>query len=199
MWDYAQMAHIAKECGGPELFMQGLVETGRSQMEPIIYATGGAGLLLGLTFGIAGCLVIKKRIDDQKKLNTIQYEVLEQMAEVEKELSRRLTILESESENTKNEMFLQDRVIYTDISKLQPSEDILNSINDFDLKGLVEAYRKHEVMKPIMVYNRKSYYEILAGARRWRAAQIAGLTKVPILVFEDEKEIERRLMEECTD
>ena len=183
MWNYAEMAQIAKQCGGPELFMKGLVETGKSQMEPVIYAAGGVGVLLGLTVGMAGCLLIKKRMDAQKKLNNIQYEVLEQMAEVEKELCRRVAILESYSDNNS----LQKRIVNVDISSLQPREDNIKQANDKELKVMAEEYKKHGIMEPIMVYDRKSHYEIIAGTRRWRAAQIAGLSQVPIVVFEDKK------------
>ena len=99
MWDYAQMVQIAKECGGPELFMQGLVETGKSQMEPIIYASGGVGLLLGLTFGIAGCLIIKERINAKKKANIVRYEILKQTAELEEETLLTLNQLNSKIED----------------------------------------------------------------------------------------------------
>ncbi len=98
MWDYAQMVHIAKECGGPELFMQGLVDVGKAQMEPLIYATGGVCLLLGLSIGIVGCVLIKERIDEKKD------QTLVQMAKLERKLSLRVEELETELEDLKERM-----------------------------------------------------------------------------------------------
>ena len=45
------------------------------------------------------------------------------------------------------------------------------------------------MIQPIIVKNKGSYYEIIAGERRWRAARIAGLKEVPVIVKEyDDKE-----------
>ena len=40
------------------------------------------------------------------------------------------------------------------------------------------------VLQPILVQKKKDYYEIIAGERRWRAAKLAGLKEVPIIVKE---------------
>ena len=37
-------------------------------------------------------------------------------------------------------------------------------------------------MQPLIVQERKDYYEIIAGERRWRAAKIAGLKEVPVII-----------------
>lgn len=56
-----------------------------------------------------------------------------------------------------------------------------------DLKDLAQSIREHGVVQPVVVRpapGRAGQYEIIAGERRWRAAQMAGLTEVPILVRE---------------
>ena len=58
-------------------------------------------------------------------------------------------------------------------------------INEQDLQELAASIKKHGVMQPIVIRpieNDETPYEIIAGERRWRAAQIAGLTEVPAIV-----------------
>ncbi|MFV5514608.1 ParB/RepB/Spo0J family partition protein [Acinetobacter gerneri] len=58
-------------------------------------------------------------------------------------------------------------------------------INEQDLQELTASIKKHGVMQPIVirpVENEQFDYEIIAGERRWRAAQIAGLTEIPAIV-----------------
>ena len=50
------------------------------------------------------------------------------------------------------------------------------------LAELAESLRQHGMIQPIVVAAKGSRYQIVAGERRWRAAQIAGLDKVPALV-----------------
>ncbi len=60
-------------------------------------------------------------------------------------------------------------------------------INEQDLQELAASIEKHGVMQPIVIRpteDEKHPYEIIAGERRWRAAQLAGLTQVPALVRE---------------
>ncbi len=58
-------------------------------------------------------------------------------------------------------------------------------INEQDLQELAASIEKHGVMQPIVIRpidDEKHPYEIIAGERRWRAAQLAGLTEVPAIV-----------------
>src|SRR5258706_9831803 len=51
------------------------------------------------------------------------------------------------------------------------------------ISGLAQSIREHGVLEPILVRElRPGEYEIIAGERRWRAAQEAGLREVPIFV-----------------
>lgn len=50
------------------------------------------------------------------------------------------------------------------------------------LQELAASIKEHGVLQPIVVISKGSAYEIVAGERRWRAAQIAGLEKIPALV-----------------
>jgi ParB family transcriptional regulator, chromosome partitioning protein len=58
-------------------------------------------------------------------------------------------------------------------------------IKEEDLQELAASIKKHGVMQPIVIRpieDDEHQYEIIAGERRWRAAQIAGLTEVPAIV-----------------
>ena len=59
------------------------------------------------------------------------------------------------------------------------------SFSEADLVDLSQSIRTHGIVQPIIVRRKPETadnYEIVAGERRWRAAQIAGLTEVPVIV-----------------
>jgi ParB family chromosome partitioning protein len=58
------------------------------------------------------------------------------------------------------------------------------SFRDAEQKGLVDSIRKSGVIQPIVVRRAEEGYEIIAGERRWRAAQQAGLKEVPVVIRE---------------
>jgi ParB family transcriptional regulator, chromosome partitioning protein len=56
---------------------------------------------------------------------------------------------------------------------------------DFDeaaLESLAESIRAHGVVQPVLVRRVEDGYELIAGERRWRAARLAGLEKIPVVV-----------------
>ena len=65
------------------------------------------------------------------------------------------------------------------------------------LKELAESIRQYGVIQPLIVRKVKDHYEIVAGERRWRAAKIAGLKEVPVLIreYEDRQASEIALIE----
>jgi ParB family chromosome partitioning protein len=50
------------------------------------------------------------------------------------------------------------------------------------LEGLADSIRSHGIVQPLLVRRQGERYELIAGERRWRAARLAGLTKVPVVV-----------------
>ena len=57
--------------------------------------------------------------------------------------------------------------------------------DDGALEELAESIRSHGILQPLTVRKLQSgYYQIVAGERRWRAARLAGLTEVPVLIIE---------------
>ncbi|HET9712260.1 MAG TPA: ParB/RepB/Spo0J family partition protein [Pyrinomonadaceae bacterium] len=69
--------------------------------------------------------------------------------------------------------------------------------DEASLESLAESIRSHGIVQPLLVRRRDGGYELVAGERRWRAAKIAGLTRVPIIVKEvpDESLLEIALIE----
>lgn len=66
------------------------------------------------------------------------------------------------------------------------------------LQELAESIRQHGILQPIIVTNDSpDHYILIAGERRWRAAQIAGLTSVPVILREvnDRDRLEMALIE----
>ena len=66
------------------------------------------------------------------------------------------------------------------------------------LADLADSIRQHGIIQPLTVRKLQSgYYQIIAGERRWRAARMAGLSQVPVVVIEadDRKAMERAMIE----
>ncbi|MCX7903627.1 MAG: ParB/RepB/Spo0J family partition protein [Caloramator sp.] len=84
-------------------------------------------------------------------------------------------------------------VFEVEVSKLFPNEDQpRKKFDEEKINALAESIKAHGVIQPIIVKKEGDFYKIIAGERRWRAAKIAGLKKVPIV----EKELsDREIME----
>src|ERR1051326_1820440 len=54
--------------------------------------------------------------------------------------------------------------------------------DEASLQSLAESIRTHGIVQPLLVRRRGDGYELIAGERRWRAAKLAGLTRVPVIV-----------------
>ena len=70
--------------------------------------------------------------------------------------------------------------------------------DEASLQDLADSIRRHGILQPLTVRKLSSgYYQIIAGERRWRAARMAGLTEVPVLIIEadDRKAMELAMIE----
>jgi ParB family transcriptional regulator, chromosome partitioning protein len=87
-------------------------------------------------------------------------------------------------------------VLQIDIDLLAPNEHQPRlQMDDAKLEELTESIRTNGVIQPILVRRTGSTYRIIAGERRWRAAQRAGLMKVPVVVREMPEGSDRQLLE----
>ena len=92
----------------------------------------------------------------------------------------------------------KDGTLMAKLSKVEPNrEQPRKNFDEDSLQELAESLKQFGMLQPILVQNRGDYYEIIAGERRWRAAKIAGLKEVPVIVREltDQEIVEISLIE----
>ena len=83
-------------------------------------------------------------------------------------------------------------------SKVEPNREQPRKKFDEDaLLELSESIKMYGVLQPLLVSDKKDYYEIVAGERRWRAAKMAGLKEIPVVIkeFSDQEIVEISLIE----
>jgi ParB family chromosome partitioning protein len=99
--------------------------------------------------------------------------------------------------NGKADTNQKEKVFYVEVHKIRPNPD--QPRQDFDesaLKDLAGSIRKYGVLQPLLVSKHEDhtprgldvYYELIAGERRLRASQLAGLPQVPVIIRDDEPE-----------
>ena len=84
------------------------------------------------------------------------------------------------------------------ITKVEPNREQPRKNFDEDaLLELSESIKQYGLLQPILVQDRKDYYDIIAGERRWRAAKLAGLKQVPVIIknLTDQEIVEISLIE----
>ena len=84
------------------------------------------------------------------------------------------------------------------ITKVEPNREQPRKNFDEDaLQELADSIKQFGLLQPILVQDRKDYYEIIAGERRWRAAKLAGVKEVPVIIkdYSDQEVMEIALIE----
>lgn len=84
------------------------------------------------------------------------------------------------------------------ISKIEPNKEQPRKEFDEDaLAELADSIRQYGLLQPILVQDRNTYYEIIAGERRWRACKLAGLKEVPVIIkhYTEQEIVEISLIE----
>lgn len=88
----------------------------------------------------------------------------------------------AKTDNSKKPEIDKD-VVYVNIGKVEPNREQPRKNFDEDaLLELSESLKQYGVLQPLLVQDKKDYYEIIAGERRWRAAKLAGLKEVPVII-----------------
>lgn len=88
--------------------------------------------------------------------------------------------------------------ILVKITKVEPNrEQPRKNFNEDALQELADSIKQFGLLQPILVQDRKDYYEIIAGERRWRAAKMAGLKEVPVIIrnYTEQEIVEISLIE----
>ena len=84
------------------------------------------------------------------------------------------------------------------INRIEPNKNQpRKEFNEDALQELAESIKLFGVIEPLVVVKRKGYYELIAGERRWRAARLAGLKEVPVVIkdYDDQQIVEIALIE----
>ena len=79
----------------------------------------------------------------------------------------------------------KDGVVYVSVNEVEPNRSQPRKhFDETSLQELADSIGQHGVLQPLLVRRRDDYYEIIAGERRWRAAKLAKLKTVPVLIKE---------------
>ena len=118
-------------------------------------------------------------------LNTL----IPSMPIMDSELVKEVT--EKKKDHSINEMMMP-------IQKLEPNpKQPRNQFNEDGLQELADSIKQYGILQPLLVKKKDDYYEIIAGERRWRAAKLAGLKEVPVIIrdFTEREIVEIALIE----
>ena len=95
------------------------------------------------------------------------------------------TLAEENKKNPFNNKEEKEPEKMVKITKIEPNrEQPRKKFDEESLNELANSIKQFGLISPILVQDRKSHYEIIAGERRWRAAKIAGLKEVPVIIRE---------------
>ena len=111
--------------------------------------------------------------------------------------------LNLDDETTDVSSFVENTVFKSEKNEIKISDIVPCSFQprtEFDrdaLESLAQSIKEKGVLQPLLVRKKNDKYEIIAGERRWRAAQLAGLEKVPAIVkdLSDSETLEIALIE----
>lgn len=93
----------------------------------------------------------------------------------EKKISDKLADIK---ESPSGEVFLK-------VNEVEPNRDQPRKEFDEDaLLELADSIKQYGVLQPLIVQKKAGYYEIIAGERRWRAAKLAGVKEIPVIIKE---------------
>ena len=98
----------------------------------------------------------------------------------------------------KNTSELKSSETLMKLTAIEPNREQPRKNFDEDaLLELAESIKQHGLIQPIIVQDKKTYYEIIAGERRWRAAKLAKLKEVPVIIknYTDQEIVEISLIE----
>ena len=88
--------------------------------------------------------------------------------------------------------------VMLNINKVEPNRDQPRKNFDEDaLLELAESIKQFGILQPLLVQKKDDYYQIVAGERRWRAAKMAGIKEVPVIIkqLSDQEIMEISLIE----
>ena len=99
----------------------------------------------------------------------------------------------SENDDASNEEKTMVKITMVEPNREQPRKNF----SEDGLQELADSIKQFGVLQPIIVQDCKDHYEIIAGERRWRAARMAGLEEVPVVIgnYSEQEIVEISLIE----
>lgn len=115
-------------------------------------------------------------------------EVMESAAE-EQEAKHQAKSKKAQEPEKKEEDSDIGRELMVKVTSIEPNrEQPRKDFNEEAMGELAESMKVYGVLQPLLVQKKGDYYEIIAGERRWRAAKLAGLKEVPVVIREYTKQ-----------
>lgn len=108
------------------------------------------------------------------------------------------TVLQEEQNKSEKNPNIESGELKLKISLVEPNrEQPRKQFDEDSLVELSESIKQYGILQPLIVSNKGDYYEIIAGERRWRAAKLAGLKEVPVIIkkYNDREVVEISLIE----
>lgn len=99
----------------------------------------------------------------------------------------------SQSKNAEKKEEIKLKITEVEPNREQPRKNF----DEDALLELADSIRQFGVLQPLIVQKKEDYYEIIAGERRWRAAKMAGLKEVPVIIrnYNEQQIVEISLIE----
>lgn len=110
--------------------------------------------------------------------------------------SKKISEKNKESQNGGNDVYKE--AVMVDIQKVEPNREQPRKNFDEDaLLELSDSIKQFGILQPLLVQDKNDYYEIIAGERRWRAAKMAKMKEVPVIIknLTDQEIVEISLIE----
>lgn len=102
--------------------------------------------------------------------------------ESEEDIAKAKAAASDKTEDMGSELMIKLALI--EPNREQPRKDF----NEEQLAELAESIKRYGVLQPLLVQKKGTFYEIIAGERRWRAAKMAGLKEIPVVLREYSKQ-----------
>lgn len=154
------------------------------------------GLGRGLGGGVNALIPPSKQTESRQEHKSQKNSTVENVDKsVEKEKIS-TEIIEQESEKKEENITAGETLVK--ITKVEPNrEQPRKNFNEDALLELAESMKQYGVLQPLLVADKKDYYEIIAGERRWRAAKLAGLKEIPVIIknYSEQEIVEISLIE----
>ena len=88
----------------------------------------------------------------------------------------------------------EEKVEYIELVNIEPNpSQARKKFSEESINELATSIKNYGILQPIIVENKGKYYQIIAGERRWRAAKIAGLDKIPCLVRNESEQTAKEI------